>query len=137
MVIDTSALIAILRREPDADDFLRIVADAEQCLLSSVSLLEASMVLAGRTGSARSWAELDALIARAGMQVVALDAELAEAARSAFLRFGKGRHAAALNLGDCAAYALAKQRNLKLLFKGDDFSRTDLQAAVSSTSGRG
>lgn len=129
IVVDSSALIAILRREPEADDFLRIVAGTENCLLSSVSLLETSMVLAGRTGDQRSWAALDALLSRAGMQIVAQDSEQAEAARTAFLRFGKGRHPAALNLGDCASYALAKARNLPLLFKGDDFSKTDLDDA--------
>ena len=130
IVVDSSALIAILRREPEADDFLRVIAEAEGCLLSSVSLLETSLVLAGRTGDATSWTELDALIARAGMEVVAQDAELAEAARMAFLRYGRGRHPAALNLGDCTSYALAKHRDPPLLFKGDDFSRTDLRAAA-------
>ncbi len=130
MVVDSSALIAILRREPEADSFLQVVAGAGHCLLSSVSLLETSMVLAGRTGDATAWTELDALIARAAMQVVAQDAELAEEARGAFLRYGKGRHPAGLNLGDCASYALAKARNLPLLFKGNDFPRTDLMAAI-------
>jgi ribonuclease VapC len=88
------------------------------------------MVLAGRGGDATSWTELDALIVRAEIQVVAQDAELAEAARAAFLRYGRGRHPAALNLGDCASYALAKHRNLPLLFKGDDFPRTDLLSAA-------
>lgn len=129
IVVDSSALIAILRREPEADGFLRIIAEAEGCLLSSVSLLETSMVLAGRAGDATSWAELDALIARAGIQMVAQDAELTEAARAAFLRYGRGRHPAALNLGDCASYALAKHHELPLLFKGADFPRTDLRAA--------
>jgi ribonuclease VapC len=126
IVVDSSALIAILRREPEADHFLQAIAEADGCMLSSVSLLETSMVLAGRTGDATAWAELDALIARAGMQVVAHDAELAKAARQAFLRYGKGRHSAALNLGDCASYALAKTRSLPLLAKGNDFPRTDL-----------
>ena len=130
IVVDSSALIAILRRETEADDFLGIIAAAQGCLLSSVTLLETSMVLAGRTGGATSWAELDALIARAGMQVVAQDATLAEAARTAFLRYGKGRHPAGLNFGDCASYALARNRSLPLLFKGDDFSRTDLRGAT-------
>jgi ribonuclease VapC len=130
IVIDSSALIAILRREKEADDFLHIIANAEGCLLSSVSLLETSMVLAGRSGDATSWTELDTLITRAGMQVVAQDAELTEAARAAFLRYGRGRHPAALNLGDCASYALAKHRDLPLLFKGDDFARTDLRLAA-------
>ena len=130
IVVDSSALIAILRREPEADNFLRLIAEADGCLLSSVTWLETSIVLAGRTGDATLWTELDALIARAGIQVVAQDAELAEAARVAFLLYGRGRHPAALNLGDCASYALAKQRNLPLLFKGDDFARTDLQSAA-------
>ena len=80
IVVDSSALIAILRREPEADDFLQIIAKADGCLLSSVAWLETSMVLAGRAGDATSWTEFDALIARAGIQVVAQDAELAEAA---------------------------------------------------------
>jgi ribonuclease VapC len=130
IVIDSSALIAILRREPEADGFLQIVAEAVSCLLSSVSLLETSMVLAGRTGDATSWTELDALIARARIEVVAQDAELTEAARAAFLRYGRGRHPAALNLGDCASYALAKHHDVPLLFKGVDFPRTDLRAAA-------
>ena len=130
IVVDSSALIAILRRETEADDFLGIIAAAQDCLLSSVTLLETSMVLAGRTGDATSWAELDALIARAGMQVVAHDATLAAAARTASLRYGKGRHPAGLNFGDCASYALARNRSLPLLFKGDDFSRTDLRGAT-------
>jgi ribonuclease VapC len=130
IVIDTSALIAILRREPEADRLLQRISDAEGCLLSSVSFLETSMVLAGRAGDATSWTELDALIGRAKMQVVAQDADLAEGARAAFLRYGRGRHPAALNLGDCTSYALAKHRNLPLLFKGEDFPRTDLLKAV-------
>ena len=130
IAVDSSALIAILRREPEADSFLQVIATADGCLLSSVSLLETSLVLAGRTGDAASWSELDALIARASMQVVAQDAGLAEAARDAFLRYGKGRHPAALNLGDCASYALAKTHGLPLLFKGTDFPRTDLMAVI-------
>lgn len=130
IVVDSSSLIAILRREREADAFLRIIANTDRCLISSVSFLETSMVLAGRTGDATSWIELDALIARAGMQIVAQDTELAEAARAAFLRFGRGRHPAALNLGDCASYALAKRNNLPLLFKGADFPRTDIREAA-------
>ncbi len=130
IAVDSSALIAILRREPEADAFLRIIADAERCHLSTVSVLETSMVLAGRVGDQASWAELDALTATAAMQVVAQDAEQANAARMAFLRYGKGRHPAALNLGDCASYALAKLRGLPLLYKGEDFPKTDLIAAA-------
>ncbi len=129
IVVDSSALIAILRREQEADGFLQIIAAADGCLMSSVSLLETSMVLAGRTDDAASWLELDALIRRAAIQIVAQDAELTGEARDAFLRYGKGRHPAGLNLGDCASYAVAKARSLPLLFKGDDFPKTDLTAA--------
>lgn len=129
IAIDSSALIAILRREPEADRFLHVIAAAESCLISSVSFLETSMVLTGRGGNRTAWIELDALIARAGMQIVAQDAEQAAAARQAFLEYGKGRHPAGLNLGDCAAYGLAKSHNLPLLFKGEDFPKTDLAAA--------
>ncbi len=129
IVVDSSALIAILRREPEADIFLRIISGTGECVISSVSLLETSMVLAGRTGDATSWIELDALILRAGIRIQAQDLELAATARNAFVRYGKGRHPAGLNLGDCAAYAVAKSLDLPLLFKGDDFSKTDVAAA--------
>ncbi len=129
IVVDSSALVAILRLEPEARRFLTVIAATDQCLVSSVSLMETSMVLAGRTGDMTAWMELDALIGRAGMHIVPHDDRLARVARVAFLRFGKGRHEAALNLGDCATYALAYTRSLPVLFKGDDFSRTDLQAA--------
>jgi ribonuclease VapC len=129
IVVDSSALIAILLREPEADSFIAAIAAADAVLLSSVSLLECSLVLAGRTGTAERWLDLDALIARAGIEV-AQDVVQVDAARRAFLHYGKGRHAAALNLGDCAAYALAKTRGLKLLFKGSDFAQTDLPPAA-------
>jgi ribonuclease VapC len=129
IVVDSSALVAILRREPEADPFLRIIAESRTCLVSSVSLLETSMVLAGRTGDHERWSDLDALIERAGIEVVPQDADQVAQAREAFLGYGKGRHSARLNLGDCASYALAKSRGLPLLFKGDDFMRTDLEAA--------
>ncbi len=132
IVVDSSALVAILRREPEADAFLWGIAEADGCLLSSVSLLETSLVLAGRQGDAGCWTELDALVAQAGIEVVPLDTTLTEIARSAFLRYGKGRHRAGLSLGDCAVYALASSRNLPLLSKGDDFPHTDLSAAALS-----
>ncbi|PPQ28678.1 type II toxin-antitoxin system VapC family toxin [Rhodopila globiformis] len=130
IVADTSALIAILRREPEADDFLRIIVRSGSCLVLSVSVMEASMVLAGRDGDDTSWLGLDQLIARAGIDVVAQDRLLTGIARDAFLRFGKGRHPAGLNMGDCASYALAQSRGLPLLFKGNDFSKTDVVAAA-------
>ena len=128
---DSSAIVAILRREPEADAYLRCLTVADGCLLSAVSLLEISMVLAGRDGGGDRWTELDALISLAGIEVVPLDAALGDAARRAFLRYGKGRHPAALNLGDCASYALAQSRGVPLLFKGEDFARTDIVAAIA------
>ena len=115
--------------------FLRIIAQARGCLLSSVSHLETSMVLAGRFVNQTAWRGLDELLQKAAFQIVPHDIELAEAAREAFLSFGKGRHPAALNLGDCASYALAKTRGAPLLFKGRDFSATDLISAASATTG--
>jgi len=130
IVVDSSALLAILRREPEADAFLEIIAAADRCLLSAVGLLETSMVLTGRSGDASSWIELDSLVAQADIEVVSQDLALTRAARAAFLRYGKGRDGAGLNLGDCAAYALARSRDVPLLFKGNDFAQTDIEVAV-------
>lgn len=129
IVIDTSALVAILRREDEADEFLRLIAGAERCLLSAVSLLETSMVLAGRTGDEAAWRDLDDLIEVAVIEIMPQDTEQVRIARAAFLRFGKGRHPAGLNFGDCASYALADLNNAPLLFKGQDFSQTDIVKA--------
>ncbi|GAN98165.1 MULTISPECIES: type II toxin-antitoxin system VapC family toxin [Komagataeibacter] len=126
IVLDTSVLVAILRGEPDADDFLARIVDTDRCLLSSVSLLETSMVLAGRSASPDAWTGLDQLIEAAGVEIVPFSAEQAALAREAFICFGKGRHPAGLNFGDCASYALAKAHNLPLLFKGNDFTQTDI-----------
>lgn len=130
IVIDSSAFIAVLQREPEADTFLRVIEHARECLVSAMTYLETSIVLAGRAGDREAWLGLNALIRRAAMQIVPHDAGLADVAREAFLRFGKGRHPAALNFGDCAAYALAKTRGAPLLFKGGDFSLTDVAGAV-------
>lgn len=131
IVIDTSAIIAILQGEPEAIAFRDAMTDASGVCMSAVSLQEAAMVLAGRLGSTDNpWAALDRLIATVGIEIVPHDRALAHVARDACLRFGKGHHPAGLNCGDCAAYALAKARNLPLLFKGNDFARTDLMAAA-------
>ena len=90
------------------------------------------MVIAGRTGNDAAWQKLDDLIRDAALEVVAHDRRLAQIARQAFLRFGKGRHPARLNCGDCAAYALAKSLTIPLLFKGSDFAQTDIVAALPS-----
>ncbi len=130
IVADTSALIAIIRDEPEAIEFTRVIVESDKCLVISVSLMEASMVLAGPKGDETSWQELDDFVRSAGIEVVPQDRDLAGIARQAFLRFGKGRHPARLNMGDCASYALAKARGLPLLFKGNDFTRTDLAPAA-------
>lgn len=130
IVIDTSALIAILRLEPEASAFLRVIVSARACLMSGLNLLEASVVLAGPDTGEVSFSPPDDFVKAANIQIVPFDSEQVEIARVAFLRFGKGRHQAGLNLGDCAAYALARSRKLPLLFKGDDFSKTDVMPAT-------
>ncbi len=129
IAVDTSALIAIIYGEAEAEKFARRIAAEDVCVVSAVSILEASIVLA-KSGDRASWPELDALIANFGIEIRPHSAGLTEIARMAFLRFGKGRHPARLNFGDCAAYALAKSEGVALLFKGDDFPQTDIAAAV-------
>jgi len=129
MVIDTSALIAILLQEPDAVRVAEAIEAGSPLLLSAASLFEASMVIESRKGEAGG-RELDLLIYRSGIEVVAVDQDQAETARQAWRRFGKGRHPAALNYGDCFSYALAKSRRLPLLFRGNDFVRTDIEAVL-------
>jgi len=129
IAVDTSALIAILFSEPEAEAFEERIS-REQVCVSAVSLEEASMVVAGRLRDETAWLELDELIRDTPIQIVAHDRELAEISRSAFLRFGKGRHPARLNCGDCASYALAKRLNIPLLFKGADFAKTDIVPAL-------
>lgn len=134
--MDTSAIVAILRDEPEKDRFVDAILAGNPRLMSAVSFQEAGMVIAGRHGDATAWEALDALLARLHIEIVAHDAALAGAARTAFLRYGKGRHPSGLNFGDCAAYALAQAHDVPLLFKGDDFARTDIVAAATSV-GRG
>jgi ribonuclease VapC len=132
IVVDTSAIVAILRDEPEKDRFVDAILAAAPRLMSAVSLQETGMVIAGRFGDGAAWEPLDALLARLDIEIVAHDATLARTAREAFLRFGKGRHPARLNFGDCAAYALAASNGVPLLFKGDDFTKTGVLAAVST-----
>jgi ribonuclease VapC len=124
IVIDTSAVIAILRAETDAHHLAAILARADVCVMSSVTFMETSMVFAGRAVAPTVFGRLDSFLEAANIEIVANDRRLATAARDAFLRYGKGRHPASLTLGDCAAYALAKTRGLPLLFKARDFSQT-------------
>ena len=130
IAIDSSALVAILQNEPDALLFAEAIGAAEAIVVSAVSFFETSMVLAGRVQDETAWRLLDALIGRAKIEIVPFDAGQAAIARAAFLKYGKGRHTAALNFGDCAAYALAKSRNIPLLYKGADFAKTDIVSAL-------
>ena len=128
IVIDTSALVAIIRLEPEAEQFVQRMKTARARYLSASSYLEVFMVLAGASANP-SPQDLDFLLFQAGIQVVPFDDVQARLASEAFRRFGKGRHAAKLNYGDCFAYALAKVKGAPLLFKGDDFSQTDVDVA--------
>jgi len=125
MVVDTSALAAILFAELDYEDLVERVEGAERLLLSAASLVELSMVVESRKGEEGA-RQIDLLLYRTQIEIVPVDAEQAEIAREAWRRFGKGRHPANLNFGDCFSYALAKQTGLPLLFKGADFNLTDL-----------
>jgi ribonuclease VapC len=129
MVVDTSALIAILLGEPEAQALANAMATASKRLLSPFSALEASIVIEARKGEAGG-RELDLLIHRAQIEIVGLNREQVELARDAWRRFGKGRHAASLNIGDCCAYALARYSGEPLLYKGGDFLQTDVPAAT-------
>lgn len=125
MVIDTSALLAILFQEPDAGHFSAAIGDAHRRLISAVTFLETSIVVQARKGPAGA-RELDLLMHRSKIEVVAFTAEQAEAARQAWQHFGKGQHRAGLNFGDCCSYALSRTSGEPLLFKGQDFSCTDM-----------
>ncbi len=129
MVIDTSAVLAVLLEEAGAPGIARAIEDAPLRLLSAANLLEASIVIESRKGEAGA-RELDLLLYRAGIEVVDVDRNQAEIARRAWRRVGKGRHAAGLNYGDCFAYALAKSRDLPLLVPGNDFAQTDVKRVV-------
>ena len=129
MIIDTSAILAILFAEDDAARYAEAIAAAPLCLMSAANYLEAGIIVDNQV-NATAGRQLDALISRASIQVEAVTREQADLARQAYLDFGKGNHPARLNFGDCFAYALAKSRGLPLLFKGEDFSRTDVVAAL-------
>ncbi|ULE34034.1 type II toxin-antitoxin system VapC family toxin [Mycobacterium sp. IDR2000157661] len=125
MVIDTSALVAMLSDEPEADVFEAAVEADGTRLMSTASYLETAIVIETRFGEPGG-RELDLWLHRAAVELVAVDAGQVEVARVAYRTYGKGRHRAALNYGDCFSYALAKVSNQPLLFKGDDFAQTDI-----------
>ena len=132
IVVDTSALIAILDREPDAALYAEAIAEADSPLVSAATLLELHIVMLNRHGG-RAGQLVDRLIQDAGFQIEHFTAQHLELAREAYARYGKGRNSAGLNYGDCFSYALAKATGLPLLFKGEDFSKTDLLAALANT----
>jgi ribonuclease VapC len=129
MVIDTSALLSILQNEPERRAFVEAIEAADAPVMSVATFVEVSMVIQARHG-AEGLSDLDLFIDRAGTELVGVDVEQAKLARHAFGRFGKGRHPAGLNFGDCFAYALAHARGEPLLYKSNDFSQTDAVAAV-------
>lgn len=126
MVIDTSALAAIFFAEPERQTFLRAITSSGSRLISAASVLETGIVLEGRQGEAAG-REFDLFVVRANLQIIPVDAEQADLARSAWRRYGKSRHPAALNFGDCFSYALAKFSGEPLLAKGTDFCLTDIE----------
>jgi ribonuclease VapC len=130
MVVDTSALLAILFAEAEAERMVAALAAADRRLVGAPTLVEAAAILLARKGAAGEIA-LDALLQRLGVEVVPMTPEAATLARGAYQRFGKGVGApGVLNYGDCLAYGVAMAVGEPLLFKGDDFSRTDVVAAA-------
>jgi ribonuclease VapC len=130
MIVDTSAILAILFNEADAQAYAQAIAEADACRLSAATFVEAAIVIEAQTKSGGSQ-QLDAFMRRAGMIVEPVTEEQAYIARQAFTDFGKGRHPAGLNFGDCFSYALSKATGEPLLFKGADFSKTDITAHPS------
>ncbi len=128
IVVDSSALVAIILMEPEARDFARAISRATPSIMSAFTHFEASTVLMGRGGAALV-ADFDRLV-ELQIEVLAYDAEHAKKSRDAYAKFGKGYHPAALNLGDCVSYALAKSLDAPLLFKGADIALTDVRRAV-------
>ena len=129
MIVDSSALIAILKDEPEADPFLAILARPDPCRMSAANWVEAAIV-ADNSPSARDRTRYDNLIDLFDIEIVSVTPVHAELARAAYRVFGRGNHEAALNFGDCFAYGLAKSEGRPLLFKGNDFSKTDIIPAL-------
>ncbi len=128
MIVDTSALVAVLYGEPEARDLVERIRAADVCRISVANHVELSMVVESQLGP-NGTRQVDAFLRRAGFVVEPVTIEQGDLARQAFLDFGKGRHKASLNFGDCFAYALARATGEALLFKGDDFALTDIRRA--------
>ena len=133
MFVDASAIVAILTREPEADSLANVLDEAKTLVTSPIAVFEAALGLCRKRHASvgESLADVRAFLELARVEVVAITMEDAETALDAFARFGKGRgHPAQLNLGDCFAYASARNRRMPLLFKGEDFPQTDIEAAT-------
>jgi ribonuclease VapC len=129
MVVDTSAVLAILLDEVEAGGFAQVIEEAGHCSMSAANWLEAAVVIDNR-GDAVASREFDQFLRRSGIEIKPVTLEQAQIARHAYRDFGKGRHPESLNFGDCLAYALAKSLDEPLLFKGGDFGLTDLKVAT-------
>jgi ribonuclease VapC len=130
MILDSSAVVAVVKLEPDAEVFARAIGEAQSCRMSAVSFLEAAIVLDSRYDPTQG-RRYDETLRQAKVELVPVDETQARIARAAYRDFGKGSgHPARLNFGDCFAYALAKASGEPLLFKGDDFSHTDVTRAL-------
>jgi ribonuclease VapC len=129
MIVDTSAVLAVLLDEGEAEEFTELMLKSDACVMSAVSFVEAS-IIAETNGGDGGVRQLDAFLRTAGIAIEPVSEEHALAARQAYSDFGKGRHAAGLNFGDCFSYALAKVSGEPLLFKGADFRKTDIVAAL-------
>lgn len=129
MIIDSSALVAILRDEVESRAFANAIRNAKRRILAAPTYLETAMVIGGRKAEAGA-AELDNLVAEVQIEIMPFSPAAARVACHAFFNYGKGRHRAALNFGDCISYAMAKTELMPLLFKGDDFRLTDVEPAL-------
>jgi ribonuclease VapC len=129
MIVDTSAFLAILLKEADADRFLTQLLDAERIRVSAATVVELYIVAIGRTGVGGAQ-DVEQMLVRFDADIIPVHTNQMEIARDAFLTFGKGRHPAKLNFGDCFSYALAKAYREPLLYKGNDFAQTDIACAL-------
>ena len=130
MIVDTSAILAIGLGEPEQKKFLNLIQDSEENYISAVSYLELSMVALKR-GDVLSERRMEQLLEKLNIVIAPISVVQAKIAKDAFRDFGKGRHKAGLNLGDCFSYALARERKEPLLFKGNYFSKTDITSALA------
>jgi ribonuclease VapC len=129
LIIDSSAVVAVLLLEPEAEQIATAISDASHCRISSANWLEAAIVIDAR-GKPEARADFDKFFAETSTEILPVTAETVTRAREAYFRFGRGRHKAALNFGDCFAYATASLAGEPLLFKGNDFPHTDIEPAL-------